>query len=450
MHRRVVWQQGMLVTPQHFQQQELAVQHMLRRSILQPRSINWGITSLVWDEGALQAGALALNQCEGLFHSGQHFAAPDVDRLPPPLTPTSNQVSQDIFLALPVAQPRLARVGPESPGAETPEISTTTQVWDDSTPEAGRAPTEITTSRYNLRLFVGAEPPQGMHAIRIGRIQTISAAGNIALDERCWPVAYCSRSSAPLLAYVRDIAPSLYQRSRDTAGFAARVGSFEMLQELLFLSCINRAATVMAQVARLPEIHPYDLYLLIVGIASELHTFGPKSKSAPEYPAYNHLDQRACFLPPFEDLRRALDRPLPKRATCLPLTDGELGIWRASFPDAGVLKPGTRLLLSIVAPGSPAKAREIFPKVATVAGTAHLTHKLDHMASGMTLQALMHEPAEVQNPNPRAIWFEISVPSDDWKTLINGIGVYISRQIPDLSMELWILTRDTGDAYGAR
>lgn len=103
MHHRVFWHQGALLKPQMFQQQDRAFEHMLAQSMLQPRSVNWGLTELQWDEAALSAGTIALRKCSGYFPIGTGFAAPAEDRLPSPVTPDASQRSGFIYLTMPIA-----------------------------------------------------------------------------------------------------------------------------------------------------------------------------------------------------------------------------------------------------------------------------------------------------------------------------------------------------------
>lgn len=445
MHHGVVWQQGLLMLPQHFQQQDRAHRHLVAQSLLQPRSINWGMTELQWDEAALHSGNLSLQRCAGFFPSGKHFSAPDTDKLPIPVAPSAAQRDGFIYLVMPIAQPGTLRVTPRgadptSTGA--PEALEQVEVWDDSTPRP--TPAKIMIASCNLSLVVAAEPPQGTHYILLGKLRPANAAGGLSLDPQCWPVSMSIKASETLVRHLSDISHRLYQRSRDSAGFSAKSGTLEILQEILFLAIINRAAPVISQLASLPELHPYDLHLLLLGLSSELHTFGVSSKNAPEFPRYNHLDQHASFSMPIAGMIKALERALPRRATRVPLRFEGAGTWAGSFPDERLLRPGTRLLLSLVAPGPADSARSNFPKISTIAASTRLQQLVDTQSAGLKIDPLHSEPQEVQSPNPRAVWFDIRVPTDEWKPLINGLGVYLSRKVPDIEMELWMITKDAG------
>lgn len=450
MHQRVFWHQGALLKPQMFQQQDRAFEHLVAQSMLQPRSVNWGLTELVWDEASLAAGTVALRRCAGYFPIGTAFAAPASDRLPKPLTPDASQRSGFIYLAMPIAQPGSLRAAPRKDEENAPGASATVstlEVWDDSTPR----PTSTKLSVYsnNLALIIADAPPAGMHHVLLGKLRAVSASGGLALDPQCWPVAMSVKASEAIVQRLGEISHRLYQRSADSAGFAARSGTLEILQELLFLAIVNRAAPVFRQLARLPELHPYDLHLLVVGIASELHTFGVTSRSAADFPPYDHLEQYLSFEEPLRRLTESLERVLPRRATRIGMFLESTGTWRGNFPDVRALRPGNRLLMSVFVPGSPPQgAHAVFPKVSIVAAASRLQQLMQQQAQGLRLEPLPYEPGEVQNAKPNAAWFELRLGPEDWTNLVNGLGVYMAKRIPDLEMELWLLTKDAGGIHG--
>src|SRR5687767_6403852 len=81
---RIVWDEGMLLTPQHFQQQDRFVQAELRRrsAMLLPR--HWGIATLQIDPEALRTGEVRIDAAAGMFPNGFVFDAPRPDPLPAP------------------------------------------------------------------------------------------------------------------------------------------------------------------------------------------------------------------------------------------------------------------------------------------------------------------------------------------------------------------------------
>ena len=70
--KKVVWQEGMFIAPQHFQQQDRYVQNYIRQNIetLAGFAPFFGITELVLNHDLLKIGKLSIPSCSGVFPDG--------------------------------------------------------------------------------------------------------------------------------------------------------------------------------------------------------------------------------------------------------------------------------------------------------------------------------------------------------------------------------------------
>ncbi|MEZ8321601.1 type VI secretion system baseplate subunit TssK, partial [Vibrio splendidus] len=73
--KKVVWQEGMFIAPQHFQQQDRYVQNYIRQNIetLAGFAPFFGITELVLNHDLLKIGKLSIPSCSGVFPDGTQF-----------------------------------------------------------------------------------------------------------------------------------------------------------------------------------------------------------------------------------------------------------------------------------------------------------------------------------------------------------------------------------------
>src|SRR5262245_2512230 len=104
--QRVVWAEGMLVSPQHFQQQDIYHERLLDQRIAALAPYPWGVVAIDIDAGALGADQLRLTKFVGALPDGQLIAfedgdaeCPAVRAIGPHFLPT--QGSLDVYLALP-------------------------------------------------------------------------------------------------------------------------------------------------------------------------------------------------------------------------------------------------------------------------------------------------------------------------------------------------------------
>ncbi|WP_274620376.1 type VI secretion system baseplate subunit TssK [Colwellia maritima] len=81
--KRVVWSEGMMLQPQHFQQQSRFHESQLQKSIGLCQPHFWGISSIEIDKSHLKNGKLCLSSAQGILPDGSYFNFPDIDNMPP-------------------------------------------------------------------------------------------------------------------------------------------------------------------------------------------------------------------------------------------------------------------------------------------------------------------------------------------------------------------------------
>ena len=63
---RVIWREGMLISPQHLQQQELFQEQSLHERLAASTPLSWGAQAIEFDAGALKSGRLELTRFEAV------------------------------------------------------------------------------------------------------------------------------------------------------------------------------------------------------------------------------------------------------------------------------------------------------------------------------------------------------------------------------------------------
>src|ERR1700733_6552310 len=82
---RVVWQEGMFLRAQHFQQQDRWLEMLVRARAAPLRPPPWGLVEMAIDGALLATGRFALSAAVGVFEDGTPFAVPGETDRPPPL-----------------------------------------------------------------------------------------------------------------------------------------------------------------------------------------------------------------------------------------------------------------------------------------------------------------------------------------------------------------------------
>ncbi|MGN6890474.1 type VI secretion system baseplate subunit TssK, partial [Neisseria sp. P0014.S004] len=70
---KVVWSEGIFITPQHFQQFERYLESGLRQLAVSKEGYFWGFSSLVLNSDGLKRGVLGIREAEGIFPDGSIF-----------------------------------------------------------------------------------------------------------------------------------------------------------------------------------------------------------------------------------------------------------------------------------------------------------------------------------------------------------------------------------------
>src|SRR5213080_2028214 len=82
MNSKVLWGEGLLLRPQHFQRQDHYHEHRLHKSIDAVHPYAWGVERLEVDRDALGSNVLRILALTLRFQDGELVDAPGADELP--------------------------------------------------------------------------------------------------------------------------------------------------------------------------------------------------------------------------------------------------------------------------------------------------------------------------------------------------------------------------------
>ncbi|MBU2324741.1 MAG: type VI secretion system baseplate subunit TssK, partial [Gammaproteobacteria bacterium] len=100
MHK-VVWQEGMLLRPQHFQQNDRYYDYQLKTRTQKLDSYAWGFFELEIDRQFLNMGKLVVSKASGILPDGTLFDI-GAEREPLALDVPPNTGNTPVYLALPL------------------------------------------------------------------------------------------------------------------------------------------------------------------------------------------------------------------------------------------------------------------------------------------------------------------------------------------------------------
>jgi len=438
---RVVWSEGMLVSPQHLQQSDLYHEQLLdvRLSALMPQT--WGVLTVDLDLGALQADQLRVSRFLGILPDGLYldFEAGDPEAPPartigghfPPAQPIL-----DVYLAVPKEREGVPSVTTESKdgeeaatGVRRTRFSAATQPVGDMTGEAADLP--ISFAQRNICVLFGDEVRDDYDAIKIAEIVR-TANNTLAPSDAFVPSALSISASSFLVSGVRRLLAlmtakqrQLSEERRQRDAVTVEFGSADVTRYLQ-LSALNATIPHLVHASRDGDLSPRELYLLLIQAAGQLSTLVPDADPT-AFPPFNFLDMRSTFEELFALITSFLRVSVREACVVVPMEVRE-GVYVGNLSDERIVKCA-QFVLGAQARGvtEDQLAREL-PGRAKIASFGQLPFFLRSATRGLNLQVTHRPPAEVPvRPSVAYFLLDIAGGAEHWRQVVNerAIAIYV-------------------------
>jgi len=456
---RVVWSEGMLVSPQHLQQADLYHERLLeaRLAALVPQT--WGILSLDLDLGALQADQLRVGRFLGILPDGLYlgFAAGDPEapaaraiggHFPPA------QAALEVYLAVPKERDGVPSVAAEAEGDDEPAVgmrrtrfSAATQAVGDMTGESADQP--ISFARRNISVLFGDEARDDFDSVKIAEI--VRTASNTLVPSEAFVPSVLSISASSFLvsgvrrllalmtAKQRQLSEERRQRDAVTVEFGAAD-----ITRYLQLAALNASIPPLVHAGRDGELSPRELYLFLVQMAGQLSTLVPDADPT-TFPAFNFTDMRSTFEELFALITSLLRVSVREVCVVVPM-DVREGLHVGNLSDERIVKC-SQFVLAAQARGISEEqlAREL-PGRAKIASFGQLPFLLRSATRGLSLQVTHRPPAEVPvRPNVAYFFIDTAGGAEHWRHVLNerAIAIYVPPPYDPAQLKLEIFAVPT-------
>jgi type VI secretion system protein ImpJ len=430
---RVVWQEGMFLRAQHFQQQDRWLEMQLRQRTALLRPYSWGLAEIVIERELLTTGRFAVSAAAGIFEDGTPFAIPGEADHPPPLQLPADAQNAVVYLALPIHQPGAPEFA-AGDGAEARYAPHEFEAQDTHSSSPQTAPLQV--GRLRLRYLLETDDRSGFLCIGLARVASVAAHRRVVLDDGWIPPALLCSAAAPLAGMLAELAGMLDQRAGSLAARLTESGADAAA--LSWLQAINRWHRLIVHWADTGAVHPEDVYSTLVQVAGEFATFSEPGKRPKAYPPYRHDDLRQSFAAIVADLRGALS-PSEPVAISVPLQERRYGVRIGQIADPSILQ-ASRFVL-VVRAGTPTEALVgLFRNQVKIAAVEHIRDVVSGASAGIPLRSVQEPPSQVP-ASPGAAYFELDRGAQHWEKMqgSSGFAIHVAGEFPNLSMELWAI-----------
>lgn len=304
----IQWHEGMLLSPQHFQEWSLRTEQLLQYRVMSTQPFFWGIHHCKIDASLLLGGRLCIIDLEAIMPDGLvvAFRAPEmileIDLQPHQTTLQTQPLT--VYLAVPALQ---SSSGYNAQNHTARYIAIEGDLVVDN--NTGDNPLQMPRLKPQLRLLLEDETSYKFTSFPLFQISyqqehfivTDFIAPTFSIQE-----THSLYETAHSIALnVREKATFLSERLRAPASMA-RLDKPALFETQLIIQGLVSSLPQLEALIYAKNIHPYLLYLTLCGMAGNLAGF-VGALLPPVFPSYNHNNLQNTFAPLLQFINQMLD-----------------------------------------------------------------------------------------------------------------------------------------------
>lgn len=392
-----LWGRGIMVSPQHFQQQAAyaawSAESVAQMGLIHP----WGVIEATFKADALKLGRLQARHLHIRFQDGTLVDTDNADPLPPVLSLDGESRETTVVLALPLLRASGGNCLQPDETAERPVRYR--QRWRDVRNRFGDDNRQIAVMQPELTLRFAHQNNSDYLTCPVARLLQDSQ-GAWTIDDAFLPPLLRVQGSRWLLTQLEQLMTQLRARLIRLMAMRResneRMADFAVADVSLFwlLNALNSAEPVLGQFLRYPQCPVERLWPELARLAGSLLTFSLDHQVS-AIPPYQHAQLNEVFPPLFDLLGDLLEASLPSRVVAIELThDKRLHQWQARLHDPR-LREGADYYLSVRSPLPAAQLQEQLPLQCRVGSPDYVMSIVNSSQRGIPLKPLRHVPAAI-------------------------------------------------------
>jgi len=436
--QRVVWSEGMLVSPQHLQQADLYHERLLDSRLVATAPLSWGITAVQIDAGALAADQLVVSRFTGVLPDGLPLDFKAGDPEAPAARPIGTSFppalpALEVYLGVPKEREGVPSVAAEMGDGKTPagkaairtRFRSSSQKIVDMTGQAEDL--VMAFAQRNLTVLFGNEARDDYDSIKIAEVVR-DAGGALLVSDAYIPSVLTIAASPFLMSGVQRLLALMVAKQRQLSAERAQrdAASIEFgandVTRYLQLSALNATIPYLVHAGRNGELSPRELYLALIQSAGSLATFAVDTDPS-AFPPFIFTDLRSTFEELFALLTGLVRANLRELCVRVPIEVRD-GIHIGTLSDERILKCQHFVLGAQSSMPVEQLSRELAGR-AKIASWTQLPYLMRQATRGVPLQVTHRPPPEIP-VRPGVVYFTMDVSVDHWRHVLaeRKVAVY--------------------------
>jgi type VI secretion system protein ImpJ len=437
---KVLWGEGLLLRPQHFQRQDQYHEHRLHKSISAVHPYAWGVERLKVDRDALASNVLRILELSLRYQDGELYDAPAIDALPETVDLSQLQQQQAVtyYAALPALKPFTGNFVQSGQASNASRYVQANQETPDLYTQA--APVQLAYLQRAVRLVAESEPRDSYTCFPLLRLRR-STAGGFEIDDGFVAPSLSVGASPVLFLQLRRLldalqakVSALYGHQREPSRNVIEFRSGDM-SSFWLLHTASSACGALTHYVNHPDLHPERLFAELLTLAGGLMTYS-RSFKLEDLPAYAHADPGPAFARIDDMIRTLLDTVISSKYFSIALRN-ERTSYHLGALDSGKINGQTTLYLAVSADMPALQLVEVVPLRFKVGAPDDVDKFVLSAMPGVKLVHAPQVPAAIPI-RPDACYFVLENKGTLYENMLKSqaISIYVPTGIRDLKLEL--------------
>jgi len=437
---QVIWNEGLFIKPQHFQQQQRYAEYSLNERIMSVSSYLYGIAKISINPEYLSFGRISIDNAVGVMPDGTIFRIPQDDVSPEPFEiHDATLTNQIVYLAIPLKNESILEVDwPDDKGTgryinRKQEIRDIQSVNGDVT--------HVDIASVGLKIMLEKDDRSSYASIAIAKIHEKRPDGSVVLDPDFIPCHFDINSNAHLPRFINELASLMKERAKNIAARlgAAGQGAVADVTDFMLIQSLNRLQPQMSHFASLKSLHPERLYEALALTCGELSTFTDESRLPPSLVGYNHDMPTESFWQVIKYLRQSLSIVFEPRAVSIQLHKRKYGLMIAPINDPDLIS-SSEFIVAIKAKMPLDELRTSFIQQTKISSVENIRNLISHQLPGIPIIPLPVAPRQLPY-HSGYIYYQLDKTSEAWEFVdnANSFAFHVAGAFEDLDIQFWAI-----------